>query len=191
MFVRLNCTVLGIYIYDYIYVCVGVCIADLAQNSGNSIANALDLPQPCASLQWRHNGRDGVSNHQPRDCLLNRLFRRGSQKTSNIRVTGLCARNLPVTGEFPAQMDSDAENISLWWRHHVANSENTYQWYALSNEQVPEVTRHYAWVDVYNRSVSYHKEFISCPGKNKHSGEAMYISLIDFQWTSTETKSFQ
>ena len=24
-----------------------------------------------------------------------------------------------------------------------------------------------------------------------HRGEAMYISLIDFQWTSTETKSFQ
>ena len=28
------------------------------------------------SFQWRHNGRDGVSNHQPYDCLLNRLFRR-------------------------------------------------------------------------------------------------------------------
>ena len=27
------------------------------------------------SLQWRHNGRDSVSNHQPHDCLLNRLFR--------------------------------------------------------------------------------------------------------------------
>ena len=26
------------------------------------------------ALQWRHNGRDGVSNHQPHDCLLNRLF---------------------------------------------------------------------------------------------------------------------
>ena len=28
------------------------------------------LKQP---LQWRHNGRDGVSNHQPHHCLLNRL----------------------------------------------------------------------------------------------------------------------
>ena len=28
------------------------------------------------SLQWRHNGRDGVSNHQLRGFLLNRLFRR-------------------------------------------------------------------------------------------------------------------
>ena len=35
-----------------------------------------------ASLQWRHNGRDGISNHQPHDYLLNRLFRRGSKKTT-------------------------------------------------------------------------------------------------------------
>ena len=41
-------------------------------------------------LRWRHNGRDSVSNHQPHDCLLNRLFRRRSKKTSKLRVTGLC-----------------------------------------------------------------------------------------------------
>ena len=28
------------------------------------------------SLRWRHNWRDSASNHQPYDCLLNRLFRR-------------------------------------------------------------------------------------------------------------------
>ena len=37
----------------------------------------------------------GVSNHQPRDCLLKRLFRRRSRKTSKLRVTGLCAENSP------------------------------------------------------------------------------------------------
>ena len=52
------------------------------------------------TLQWRHNERDGVSNHQPRDCLLNRLFRRRSKLTSKLRVNGLCAGNSPVTGEF-------------------------------------------------------------------------------------------
>ena len=26
------------------------------------------------TLQWHHNGRDGVSNHQPHHCLLNHLF---------------------------------------------------------------------------------------------------------------------
>ena len=25
----------------------------------------------------------------------------------------------PGTGEFPAQMASNAENVSIWWRHHV------------------------------------------------------------------------
>ena len=70
------------------------------------------------TLRWRHNSRDSVSNHQPHDCLLNRLFRRRSKKTSKLRVTGLCAGNSPVTGEFPAQMASNAENASIWWRHH-------------------------------------------------------------------------
>ena len=71
------------------------------------------------ALQWRHNERDGVPNHQPHDCLLNRLFRRKSKKTSKLRVTGLCAGNSPLTGEFPAQMASNGENVSIWWRHHT------------------------------------------------------------------------
>ena len=71
------------------------------------------------SLQWRHNGLDGVSNHQPHHCLLNRLFGCRSKKTPKPRVTGLCAGNSPGTVEFPAQMASNAENVSIWWRHHV------------------------------------------------------------------------
>ena len=71
------------------------------------------------SLQWRHNEHDSVSNHQPHDCLHNRLFGRRSKKTSKLRVTGLCAGNSPETGEFPAQRASNAENVSIWWRHHV------------------------------------------------------------------------
>ena len=51
--------------------------------------------------------------------LLNCFFKLRSKKTSKLRVTGLCAGNSPVTGEFPAQMASNAENVSVWWRHHV------------------------------------------------------------------------
>ena len=54
------------------------------------------LPTRIKSLQWRHNGHDGVSNHQPHDYVLNRLFRRRSKKTSEFRVTGLCEGNSPV-----------------------------------------------------------------------------------------------
>ena len=53
------------------------------------------------ALSWCHNGRDSVSNHQPRDCLLNRLFRRRSKKASKLCVTGLCVGNSPGTVEFP------------------------------------------------------------------------------------------
>ena len=70
-------------------------------------------------LHWRHNGHDSVSNHQPHDCLLNRLFRRRSKKILKLRVTGLCAGNSQETGEFPTQMASNAENVSIWWRHHA------------------------------------------------------------------------
>ena len=79
-------------------------------------------------LQWPHNVCDGISNHQPHDCLLNCLFRCRSKKISNLRVTGLCVGNSPVPGEFPAQITSNAENVSIWWRHHerfelIASSE--------------------------------------------------------------------
>ena len=69
-------------------------------------------------LQWRHNGHDSVSNHQPHDCLLNRLFRRRSKKTLKLHVIGLYVRNSAVLVEFPAQMASNVENVSIWWRHH-------------------------------------------------------------------------
>ena len=59
---------------------------------------------------WRHNERDGVSNHQPHDCLLNRLF---SRRSSKFRVTALCERNSPVTGEFPTQSARKKDNVSF------------------------------------------------------------------------------
>ena len=85
---------------------------------------------PClTALHWRHNERDGISNHQPHDCLFNVLFRCRSKKTSKLRVTGHCAGNSPVTGEFPAQKASNAENVSIWWHHGEGNM----------NEQTNEV----------------------------------------------------
>ena len=79
-----------------------------------SVESIVHLP-----LHWRHNEHDGISNQQPYDCLLNRLFMRRSKETSNLCVTGLCAGSSPVTGEFPAQMASNAENVSIWWRLHA------------------------------------------------------------------------
>ena len=110
-------------------------------------------PQPYTHLpplQWRHHGHDGASNHQPRHCLLIRLFRQRSKKTSKLRVTGLCAGNSPVTDEFPAQKASNAENFpfedvimlltlplftsKLWSCHwsYVCFNTNTKSWEILN-----------------------------------------------------------
>ena len=80
------------------------------------------------------NEHHGVSNHQPHNCLLNGLFRPRSNETSKTRVTGLCEGNSPGTGEFPAQSASNAENVSIWWRHHEVSMREdvTHATHALS-----------------------------------------------------------
>ena len=74
------------------------------------------------TLQWRHNGNDGVSNHQPCDCLLNRLFRRRSKKTSKLRVTGLCGgdftgdRWIPCTKGPVTRKIFPFDDVIIWWQ---------------------------------------------------------------------------
>ena len=64
----------------------------VSHSESNSLFNTLSaihyVRHAQIALRWRHNGRDSVSNHQHQDCLLNRLFRRRSKKTSKLRVTG-------------------------------------------------------------------------------------------------------
>ena len=50
------------------------------------------------------------------------------RETSKLRVTGLCAGNSPVTGEFPAQRTSTAGKVSIWWRHHVQCAGYKFAW---------------------------------------------------------------
>ena len=103
------------------------------------------------SLQWRHNERDGIPNHQPYDCLLNRLFRHRLKKTSKLRVTSLCAGNSPVTSEFPTQMASNAEIVSIWWHHHVIT------WHQFSPKPLPEPLLMVNWILRKNLSKSYQR----------------------------------
>ena len=46
------------------------------------------IPIP-RTLQWRHNGCDWVSNHQPHDSLLRRVFRRRSNLRKHQRSASL------------------------------------------------------------------------------------------------------
>ena len=97
----------------WIKICAGLCV------------KYMKMIEHVVALRWRHNGHDSVSNRQPHDCLLNRLFRRRWKKTSKLRVTGLCAGYSTGTGEFLAQRASNAENVSIWWRHHGFNEIST------------------------------------------------------------------
>ena len=65
------------------------------------------------TLQWHHNGHDGIWNHQPHHYFLDLLFRRRSKKSSKLRVTGLWVGNSLGTGKFPAQMASNVENDDI------------------------------------------------------------------------------
>ena len=47
------------------------------------------LSKQTTSVHWHHNGRYGVSNQQPHDCLLNCLFRCRSKKTSKRNIQKL------------------------------------------------------------------------------------------------------
>ena len=95
--------------YAYIWRCRVACTI----NNGQCYKNFQLYKILGIELQWRHNERDGVASHQPHHCLLNRLFKHRSEKTSKLRVIGLCGGNSPVTG-----WASNAENISIWWHHH-------------------------------------------------------------------------
>ena len=59
-----------------------------------------------------------ISNHWTHDCLLNRLFRRRSKKTSKLRIMGIREGIPPVTSGFPSHRACNVENVSIRWRHN-------------------------------------------------------------------------
>ena len=100
------------------------------------------------SPQWRQNERDGDSNHWHLDCMLNRLFRRRSKETSKLRVTGLCEGNPPVTGGFLSQRANNADNVSVWWRHHEL------LWYTGRYFPFLSHVRHWHWSNIAHALVT-------------------------------------
>ena len=71
-------------------------------------------------LQWRHDGRDSVSNHHPHDCLRNRLFRRKSKKASKLHVTDICVGNSPHKWPVTRKMFPFDDVIMSWLLHFYA-----------------------------------------------------------------------
>ena len=72
-------------------------------------------------LQWRHNERDGISNHRHLDCLLNRLFRRISKEISKLHVTGPGEVNSPHKGPITRTI-FPFDDVIMNIFHHNINS---------------------------------------------------------------------
>ena len=70
------------------------------------------------SLQWRHNGRDGVLNQQPSLTIVYSNVYSGADQRKHQSSASLAFVNSLVTGEFPAQKASNAEDASIWLRYH-------------------------------------------------------------------------
>ena len=70
--------------------CINILFSDSVENVpckvngiNLTVVSKNDIWVSVPPLQWRRDGNDGVSNHQPHGCLLNRLFRRNLKKTPN------------------------------------------------------------------------------------------------------------
>ena len=86
-------------------------------NIGISLSGNLDF---CLEKSWKNHGFFSELFVGTYGTLCNSTVY--SKKTSKLHVTGLCEGNSPVTGEFPTQRASNAENASIWWHHHDAYS---------------------------------------------------------------------
>ena len=93
-----------------------------------------------STLQWRHNDHDCFSNHQPHDCLLNRLFRRRSMKTSKLCVTGLCV------GTSPGPVNSP-HKWPVTWKMFPFDDVIMITWIKWDDRR--------GWVDCFRTRVSY------------------------------------
>ena len=94
------------------------------------------------TLYWRHNDRDGVSNHQPHDCSFNRLFKSRSKQTSKHRVTGFCAGNSPVTGGFPTQMASNGLSLPRMFALDAGSPPDIWYLFIQSLWQMADIDLH-------------------------------------------------
>ena len=130
------------------------------------------------TLQCRHDEHDGVSNHQPSDCLLNQLFRDRSKKTSKLCIIDLCVGNSPVTGEFPTQRASNTQNVFIWWRHHEmcakANKSKSCYLKPISKQDI--ISYKFSQKDLHITSIKY--------GYSSHS--PCFIHMLYLEWHRVE-----
>ena len=87
-------------------------------------------------------------------------------KRRSYALLALCEGNSTVTVKFPSQRASNAENVSIWWRHHGQQwfSKMASDWLAA----LPPAIRCQVWksvltnMDLNQTTTKYNKARISC-----------------------------
>ena len=120
----------------------------------------------------------------PASRLFTQPFIRAQIKENitKLHVTGLCAGNSPVTGKFPAQRASNAEDVSIWWRHHDINIQIA----IFHKEALLLSTEIYVYIYVHAIWCTYHLLFVNVIifflYRLLHSELCWHTPLIYFNW---------
>ena len=122
-------------------------------------------PRHTHTLQWRHNGLDGVSNHQPNDCLLNRLDQRKHQSSASLAfVWGI--RRWPVNSPHKRPVTRKIfplDDVIMWpWIPTTVPDDNHAAWWPwwpeaplLFDGIVNVSSPNHHWFHFFKRSVRY------------------------------------
>ena len=108
--------------------------------------NVMCSMQIYITIQWYHNGRDGISNHQTHDCLLNRLLRHKHQSSASLAfVKGIhwwpvnSLHKWPVTRKmfpFDAAIMRWSINTCQWTNHWMGLNSKCHLWHRALSTQV-------------------------------------------------------
>ena len=111
------------------------------------------------------------------------------KEKSKLRVTDLCEGNSPVTSEFPTQRASNAENVSIWWRHHARSPNRLYGHAYMAGYQNSSLNNGYQKTCPFVYSLFTHKQcrslhdmsyFIhNCDNQWKHGKYTAQIAIRD------------
>ena len=137
------------------------------------------------TLRWRHNDHNCVSNHQPHGCLLNRLSRRRSKKTSKLRVTGLCAGNSPGPVNAPHKGPVTRKMFPF---DDVIMKTERFIWNRMIKDNSHFPSDQWVHHPIINRSLSSYQNqpwgntnrWVDTPVKRLTQGEVIHIERIKF-----------
>ena len=94
---------------DNIYLCICICISNVSIQISCSSSASMDV----ASIAIEYHYRDVIMGAIAFQITSLTIVYSTVYSGAEFRVTGLCVGNSPVTGEFPAQMASNAEKGTI------------------------------------------------------------------------------